>query len=545
MTTDTVLRCALGVGDRTLSDFRSDGLSEREMERLEEHVAECAACQARLDAFEAMAQALRAQPEPDDHARLWRNVRASIAAETVSASASPRQRRHAHTGAHAHSTRFWATFGSVAAMVALSAGFVALFASRGGWPAFGTRGQATATPIVIHTSSLTWRQVVVPKGFPGVNQYSEDQTSSYDGPHITQNDGDTAYACQADKKYVTSPVVWATRDAGASWSVITPPNLPANSDGCRLTLDANAANTLIVSFYDMLGPAQPPLPDAWATYASFDGGATWTKPAGLNDGSVVSELASAGKRVYATRTTYTPDREAHTAFAVSNDQMNSWTPIDENLPETRPNTPDIHDTGKVFQVWVNPATSEALELTYAGSLWSTRDDGAHWSVIAFPNGVYTSSPHGPILIVGLPTTRNYLTICGAFTPIDDADAINLHLECTTDNGRTWVDRAELDDYPINVPTLDVTAIGHDGTVFAAGFTGNDSTNPLVFYQLPPGAKYWHSLGTIPGSEHGAGYQVAPAGDHTVIWVFPGITTTSDSTGEKTFTQPYYYVATYP
>ena len=39
MTTDTMLRCALGVGDRTLSDFRSDGLSEREMERLRTHVA--------------------------------------------------------------------------------------------------------------------------------------------------------------------------------------------------------------------------------------------------------------------------------------------------------------------------------------------------------------------------------------------------------------------------------------------------------------------------------------------------------------------------
>ena len=153
MTTDTMLRCALGVGDRTLSDYRSDGLSEREIERLRAHVTECPACQARLDEFEAMAQALRAQPEPNDHAQLWRNVRASIAAETMSASA--RQRRHARAGAHAHATRFWAAFGSVAAVVALSVGFIALFVSRGGWPPAATK--LHATPTVNPPGSLTWR----------------------------------------------------------------------------------------------------------------------------------------------------------------------------------------------------------------------------------------------------------------------------------------------------------------------------------------------------------------------------------------------------
>ncbi|HEU4784256.1 MAG TPA: zf-HC2 domain-containing protein, partial [Ktedonobacterales bacterium] len=175
MTTDTMLRCALGVGDRTLSDFRSDGLGGREMERLRAHIAECPACQARLDAFEAMAQALRAQPEPDDHARLWRNVQASIAAETLPASA--RQRRHARAGAHAHSTRFWAAFGSVAAVVALSAGFIGLFVSRGGWPP-AARTTATVTPQVIHSGSLTWKRLTVPQGFPSADQAGDAATNT-------------------------------------------------------------------------------------------------------------------------------------------------------------------------------------------------------------------------------------------------------------------------------------------------------------------------------------------------------------------------------
>ena len=34
------------------------------------------------------------------------------------------------------------------------------------------------------------------------------------GALIAQSDGNTAYACQADKKYVSSPTAWATHDAG-------------------------------------------------------------------------------------------------------------------------------------------------------------------------------------------------------------------------------------------------------------------------------------------------------------------------------------------
>ncbi|HEY7343124.1 MAG TPA: zf-HC2 domain-containing protein [Ktedonobacterales bacterium] len=546
MTTDTMLRCALGVGERTLSDFRSDGLGQREMARLRAHVAECPACQARLDAFEVMAQALRAQPEPDDHARLWRNVRASIAAETLSASGSARHRRHAHTGERVHSTRFWAAFGSIAAVVALSVGFVALFVSRGGWPQFGVRGQAT--PIVIHSGSLTWRQVIVPKGFPSVDQYGEEQSSTYWGPNIAQSDGNIAYACQANKHKVSSPVVWATHDAGVSWGVITPPALPANTGGCRLTVDANDSNTLTVSFYPMLGSAQPALPDKWVTYASFDGGATWTKPAGLNDGSVAVTLASARGKTYAIRMTYAPDGLSQTVFFVSGDQMQRWSQIDANLPETQPNPSTNHETGVTFQIWVNSATGDVIDETYAGNLWSTPDDGAHWTKIAFPDGVYADKHHTPALTVGLIPSSGQLTICGDFTPVG-ADSQEW-LACTTDDGKTWIRRPDLSTIGPGQTNLSVSGMGVDGSIYAVGLAppANPADGNETLYRLPPDATSiadWQPLGEIPDSKHGSGYQVAPAGNHTAFWLFPGATTTSDNTGKKTFTQLYYYVATYP
>lgn len=547
--TNTQTSCALGVSDRTLSDFRSDGLGAKEMERLRAHVAQCPACQARLAQYEALAQRLRGQSEPNGHAQLWQSVRASIA--TTETPSGARRTHHARGAGRSRSTQVWAALGSIAAVLALSVGFVALFVSRGGWPAFGTHGQTAATPAVIHSGSLTWRQVIVPKGFPSVDQYGEHQASTYDGAYIAQSDGNTAYACQANRKKVSAPVVWATHDAGARWSAITPSNFPANADGCRLTVDANAANTVIVSFFKMLGPGQPPLPDTWTTYASFDGGATWTQPAGLNDGSVIYLLASARGQVYATRTTYTSDGNAHTAFSVSTDQMQSWSAIDTNLPETQPNPSNIHDTGKVFQIWANPATGEALELTYAGSLWSTRDNGAHWKRIAFPAEVYVDDSNTPTLMIGAPTADGYLTICGAFT-LTGANTVT-RLECTTDDGATWVKRPDLSTVGSPGPNLNlyVLGMGANGSIYAIGqppVPPNTKNRNQLLYRLPPEATStadWQRLGEIPGSAYGWAMQVAPAGDHTVFWLFPGVSTTSDSSGSTTTTQPYYYVATYP
>jgi photosystem II stability/assembly factor-like uncharacterized protein len=533
MTTDTMLRCVLGVGDRTLSDFRSDGLGTKEMERLGAHISECPACQARLDEFEEMARAMRAQPEPGDHARLWRNVRVSIAAETISASA--RQRRHMRVGAHAHSTRFWAAFGSIAAVVALSVGFVALFISRGGWPP--SAAKLHATPTANLSGSLTWRRVVTPQGFPGIHQSGNDTLNTWFAH--AQSDGKTGYACQANKKYVVSPVVWATRDAGASWSVITPSNLPADTGGCRIIVDANNANALIVSFYPVYGVGQIAPSDKWVTYASVDGGTTWTKSAGLQGDTVTMMQAFARGKIYALRATGATLSNASIRLYVSGDGMRTWRQIDATLPPTFLRSGNIDGNDRV-QFWVNFATGEVILETAAQQLWSTADDGAHWTKVTLPNDIF-AAPTGTRFVTGGPITNAYLTICGIFfNPTQ--------LYCTSDDGKTWNKLSLLlaaDDSGANVNLL---GVGPDGGVYIVN-TVNRSNQTMALYRLPPGATKgsdWQRLGVFPENTPDGTFcenlcSAFPSGQGMEFWLQPSTATTDSGT----LVQPYYYVAAYP
>jgi putative zinc finger protein len=540
MNTDTIVRCALGISERALSDFRSDGLRAKERDRLRAHVAQCPACQARLDAFETVARLLSDQPDLTGHAQLWRSVRASIAAsEATPARSSARPVRHARgsvAGSSRRSARFWTALGSIAAIVALSAGFIALFVSRGGWPP-ATR--ATSTPITIHSGSLTWQQVTVPKGFPRANQPNDTATSV--ALTNAQSDGSVGYACQADRNVVQSPVVWGTHDAGASWSVITPGDLPKNVGGCRIVLDANAANTLVVSFYPVRSNGHIGLPDTWVTYATFDGGATWSKPAGLQRGNVTMRQASARGRVYAIRGIADAKGTVNTALYVSGDQMRTWTRIDANLPEWRTNPSQAGNTGIIFQMWANGSTDEVVLETTFNTLWSTMDDGAHWTKLAFPDQLFIGSDT-PIFIVGTPTTSAHLTICGVFN--------STQLYCTTDDGKTWRERPQTNvpSPALIVPSLFPVSLGADGSIYAVG-NWSVSNQTQAVYRLPPGATKisdWQRLGAIPYSDGGAGYGLYPSASGMVFWTFPTYGTSTDRAGNTTTTnQPNYYVATYP
>lgn len=526
MTTDTALRCALGVSDRTLSDYRSAGLTPEHMKHLRTHVPQCPACQTRLDEFETMARALRAQPELDDHAQLWQNVRASIATTSMQTAL----RRNHRT--RSHSAQWWTAFGSIAAVMALAVGFVAVFASHSSTPLVATK---TATPQIIQSGNLTWKQVIVPKGFPGVDQSNESATNT--STTIAQSDGNTAYACQASKKQLPAPRVWATHDAGASWSIITPTGLAENIGGCRLWIDANDSRTLVVAFFPILGPQQPTLPDQWVNYASFDGGATWTKPAGLQDGMLTDVLASAHGKIYALRTTALPN--AAERIYVSSDQMRSWTPIDDGLPEVAANQSMTQQAGKTFWIWVNSETGEALVETLAGALWTTTNDGARWTKLAYSN---------PFTLDNVPqisvawTASSHFTICTTF--LLGPNNMETRLTCTTDDGKSWQERPFL-------PGLTFISVGADGSLYAlmdATFSNNGGDGNTAIYRLPPdGASIvdWQLLGTIPGSHNGYGYQATPAGNTTVFWTTWGISTTTSGGHTTTTIQPNTYVATYP
>lgn len=539
MTTDTRVRCALGLTSRSLSDFRSGGLSVSEMERLRGHIGQCPACRARLDAFEVGARALRDYPDLNRHAELWQGVRAGIAARQAS-EATPGQRLRRH-GWRPESAKLWTTFGSVAAVVALSVGFVALFFSRGGWPP--TSKGTTSTPITIHSGSLTWRQVFAPKGFP---RGSAVMGITYGGITLAPSDGNTMYACLATRRFTPTPRVWATHDAGAHWSNVTPNGLPTRVGGCLQWIDANDALRTVVSFFPMLSPQQPAPPAQWVTYATTDGGATWSQPTGLRDGMFITLLASAHGRIYAQRTGSAPDGDTTTGLYVSRDGMQSWTRIDTTLPARQPNPPQIHDLGKVFQTWVNPSSGEVLALTFAGALWSTEDDGAHWAKIAYPQGVYATDPWAPTLAVGGPTVGAHLTVCGVFASLK-APGTDQWLECTADDGHTWIRRPSAPASTTGYLTLNLNGVGSDGSLYVISSVPSTGANAsgITIDRLPPGAQApsdWQPLGAIPGSEHGGGgFQLASSDNGALFWVSPSSTTQD----KGTYLQPNFYIATYP
>ena len=553
MTTETITRCALGISSRTLSDFRSDGLGAKEMERLRQHVAQCGACQERLDAFETMAGILRGQHEPNGHALLWQDVRASITA--ASSPASIRGRLHAHDGIahgrHGHSARFWTAFGSLAAVV-LSIGFVALFASHGVLSPTTTK---TATPQVIRSGGLTWRQVVMPKGYP---VFDAKVPMTYATP-VAASDGNTMYACLADKRVVSSPRVWVTRDAGQHWSVITPPGISPTAGGCYVEIDANDPSTLIASFFPVKAGRPDPALRA-EVFASFDGGASWGRPAGLQDGLNTVTLASAQGKIYAIRVRTISDLPGNQVYQqalyVSRDHMQSWTQTDNALPEAPPKRPTPSDgnpfmDGKAAMIWVNPLTGAVLSQTRVGTFWLTRDDGAHWQQVAYPGGLPFS---GYLAMATRVTDSGVYILCASV--IANADNGTARLFCSYDEGATWKD--------LSSPKLDKSspAIGPDGSIYTLGVA-----NPLrAVLRLAPGvsAADWQPVGTVPNvvkevakdpiSGNPSGYQqdlplLYPTSTGVALWFSPGFAETGTGPNSNDMVtlwyEPDFYVATYP
>lgn len=374
---------------------------------------------------------------------------------------------------------------------------------------------------------------MVPKGFPGADQNSKGEPDNTSSMVVSHHDGAIAYSCQANPKKVPSPIVWTTRDTGANWAVITPSGLPAGIGGCKIILDDNDARTLIISFYPILSTSFPAGSDQWVTYASFDSGETWSKPTGLQNGTVILTLASSHGRFYALQET--------NMLYISNDYMQHWTRIDTNLPKTSSVPSQSQEAKEIVAMWVNPTTGGVLAQVRSQILWSTKDDGAHWAEIPYPSAVFIGDPNGPALTVGFPATHGYPIICGVFNPILSGD--QQRIECTTDGGQTWTDRATSSDSSLGVAGLFLLDIGYDGSLIALGYADSKELD-FAFYRLAPSVMTendgWQRIGAIPNSGRRVSYQVIPSAAGIMFWAFPTSTTTN---GQAT-TQPNYYVATY-
>ncbi|HZC05764.1 MAG TPA: zf-HC2 domain-containing protein [Ktedonobacterales bacterium] len=120
MTPET-LTCAENITPERLSALRDDALASAEAQRLRNHIATCAACQARLADYDAMATALRLQRELEPGERIVNGVRARIAAGGAATRRRVRPSRRLWRGV--------ATLAPVAAIILL---FVYVFSGLAG-----------------------------------------------------------------------------------------------------------------------------------------------------------------------------------------------------------------------------------------------------------------------------------------------------------------------------------------------------------------------------------------------------------------------------
>jgi sugar lactone lactonase YvrE len=211
------------------------------------------------------------------------------------------------------------------------------------------------------------------------------------------------------------------------------------------------------------------------------------------------------------------------------------------LPSTFLKSGNI-DGNDRLQFWVNSATGEVILVTAAQQLWSTVDDGAHWSKVTLPNDIF-AAPDGTRFVTGGPTTSAHLTICGIFfNPTQ--------LYCTSDVGRTWNELASpVADY--SGADVNLLGIGPDGSVyiFNSFNSANRSNQTMAIYRLPPGATKgsdWQRMGAVPENTPDGAFcesvcSAFPSGQKMIFWLRPSTATTDSGT----FVQPNYYVATYP
>src|SRR6185437_10073090 len=231
--------------------------------------------------------------------------------------------------------------------------------------------------------------------------------------------------------------------------------------------------------------------------------------------------AFAGGKTYALRGS---DENASLRLYISGDGMRTWRQIDATLPPTYPTRNGIDGNDRI-QFWVNLTTSEVILETASNQLWSTTDDGAHWSEVTFPNATSVDNVIG--FVAGGPTTSAYPTICGIFNN-------PTQLYCTSDVGKTWNELASPLAADFSGADVSLLGIGPDGSVYIVN-SAIRSSQKLAIYRLPLGVTQgsgWQRLGAVhDNTPDGAFCQSVcsafPSGQEMVFWLHPSYST-SDS-----------------
>jgi hypothetical protein len=337
--------------------------------------------------------------------------------------------------------------------------------------------QATGAPVP--GTAPTWSHARLPAGF-GMVFDSADL-------HVAASDGGTAYAC-ASPAGASAVQVIVTHDRGATWTRVT--DVPSSQpQGCQ-SITVDALNPHIVA---CCGFGQQAI--------SVDGGAAWRLSSA--QAPIASQLATRGVRTYAILAMQNASGSS-ISVGFSDDQLRTWHALDANLPSTNPRA-----------LWINPGDGLLLVETWpdggAVQMWSTGDEGMHWSELPLPlRGIEEFA-------VQQPAAGQPWRVCASFYGGDTSNTSDSVLACTSDLGRTWTQEpaifppsASASASASTMPPLEMVGLPADGSLLVV--RGTD------LYRLPTGATRWQAVGSLPPA--GASLAYAPMTAGGVLWAFP-------------------------
>lgn len=388
------------------------------------------------------------------------------------------------------------------AILLAAAGLLALLAGCGVSTHSGATTASTPTATPPPQLHLNWQPMTMPPQ-ANITPYTLG---------FAPSDGDVIYACAVDPRAGSQQLhLWLTRDRSAHWTHLADLTVHAGSNMCSLTVDEWQPLTAIVAVSWAPMGASPGL-SVFASYATFDGGASWRQLTGLHP-FLVRQLATIANMTYASIEVEAPG-EATGELAISRDQLHTWQPI----AQTESFGLDNGSSG----LWLDPKNGDLLVegTTATGTtLWRGDDLGAHWSAVSTP---VSPNDLGLAQIV-VQTQAGVWHICIAMSPPEDRTPPN-SLTCSLDGGQTWQQRPGLNVAFANPPkgtfyaSANVFALDDSDAVLAAvtipDFTNN--TNATTFYRLPPRAQQWQRIGSFDGQAYPIGLYSTASGD--VLWV---------------------------
>jgi hypothetical protein len=268
-----------------------------------------------------------------------------------------------------------------------------------------------------------------------------------------------------------------------------------DAGGCSLVVDLLDPATVLAAVYlHTTNGVPPPGWNGIQYFVSFDGAAHW-RPLVNAPNSQLLNFATYEGHIYGTHAVGTGSGAGSGGsvtytFSVSDDQMETWRPLDASLPAAA--------RGQMQQFAVDPATGGILievNLSTLG-LWTSTDGGASWQTVPPPgtaNGASTET-----LNVVQPGPQGW-QLCIAVT-----SAAQSLYGCTLDGGKTWTLHSAAivctPACPQNGWPIGLVGLTPGGSLLSTGLAQSSSTPgtlvPALFL-LPVGASTWQDLGPIP------------------------------------------------